>query len=117
MPQQSRRKNLDVVDHELLMNKQNKKVFKGAAYSMGLGVGLLLLIPILPDIDETAKQDGLESIFVTISCVLIANSFALAFGFFLLRPYIGLIQFMLSWFVMPTVGIWAVVEGYKVIAG
>lgn len=117
MPQQKRRINLDTVDQELLVNKQNKKVFKNVAYAMGIGVGFMLVMPILPDIGDEAKQDGMEAIYFVISYSLIAYSISLALGFFFLRPYVGLVAFILNWVVMPIVGLWAVTEGYKVIAG
>lgn len=117
MSQQGRRKNLDVVDQDLLINKENKSTFKAAAYSMGLGIGFLLLIPILPDIGNEERQRGMIDIFTRLSYLLVGYSLALAFGFFLLRPNIGLIKFILNWIVIPTAGLWAVIEGYKVLTG
>ena len=117
MPQQSRRRNLDVVDQELLGNKQNKKIFKNIAYAMGVGIGFILLIPMLPDIGDEAKQEGMEAIYFIISYTLMVYSISLGLGFFFLRPYVALVAFILNWVVMPMVGIWALVEGYKVISG
>lgn len=114
---QGHRRDTGVVDEELLVNKRNKKIFKSVAYAMGLGIGFMILIPILPSIGDEAKQDAMEYIYFVLSYSMIAYSFSLALGFFFLRPYVGLVSFMLNWVIMPGVGLWAVMAGYKVIAG
>ena len=114
---QGHKRDTGVVDEELLVNKRNKKIFKSVAYAMGLGIGFMILIPILPGIDDESKQAAMEYIYFVLAYSMMGYSIALALGFFFLRPYVGLVSFMLNWVIMPGVGLWAIISGYKAIAG
>ena len=106
MTQPYRRPDLSVVDEELLVRKENKKVFKKVAYGAGIGVGFFLILPILPEIGDEAKSDAIKHIFSVFAATMIFYSIALTFSFFLLRDNIKLVLLMLNWIVLPMVGLW-----------
>lgn len=104
------------VDTDLLVHKQNKKIFKMAAYSMGVGLACVILLPLLSGISsDEAKSDALSTIFFYIGLALIGHSVVIAFSFFFLRENIKLVLFMLNWLILPTIGIWAVMEAMDVL--
>lgn len=115
--QERRRDRLATVDEELLGHKENKKLFRAAAYSMGLGIGFLFLIPLLPDIGDEAKAEAMAHVFNVISYLMIGYSLAVTFSFFFLRANIKLVMFMLNWILVPMVGLWCLTTGYKIITG
>lgn len=114
--QQGHKRTAGIVDEDLLVNKRNKKLFKMAAYSMGVGLACVILLPLLSSIGgDEAKSDALSTIFFYIGLALIAHALVIAFSFFFLRENIKLVLFMLNWLIMPTVGIWAVLEAIDVL--
>ncbi len=116
MTQKHRRPDLMTVDTELLVNKENKKYFKMAAYSMGVGLACVILLPLLSGLGgDEAKSEALSTIFFYIGLALIAHAVVITFSFFFLRQSIKLVLFMLNWLILPTVGIWAVLEAIDVL--
>lgn len=115
--QRHRRPDLMTVDTDLLIHKENKKLFKMAAYSMGVGIACVILLPLLSGIGDKEKSEALSTIFFYIGLTLIAHSVVIAFSFFFLRQNIKLVLFMLNWLILPTVGIWAVLEAIEVLKG
>lgn len=113
----SKKRNYSIVDEDLLQNKQNRRIFRAAAYSMGLGVGFMLLLPILPDIEDSVKDARMEEIFHQIAFTLISYSVAISLGFFFLREHIGLVRFLLNWVLIPTAAIYFLTDAYNVITG
>ena len=106
---QAHKREMLTVDEELLLNKFNKKLFRKVAYGFGIGVGLFILIPILPEIIDEQKSGEIKSIFSVFAVSLILYSIVISFSFFFLRSHIKLVLFMLNWFIMPMIGIWGVV--------
>jgi hypothetical protein len=115
--EQGRKRDVSVVDEELLINKRNKKLFRAAAYGMGIGIGLFIFAPILPDIVSAGKMDALRGLFHTIGWMMILYSLGIGFGFFLLRPYIKLVLFLLNWVLVPITGIYSVIQAIKIVSG
>ena len=113
--EQKYRKESGYIDEELLRDKQGKKVFKAAAYSMGIGVGFFIVQPLLPDIGDKEKSDAMMNIFQTIALLMIGYSASLTLAFFFFRSNVKLVLFMLNWVLVPLVGLWCVTEGYKVL--
>ncbi len=113
--QEKRRKEIQFVDVDLLGKKQNIKCFKSAAYAMGFGVGFLILSPLLPDIGDKEKSSAMADLYQSVSLCMIAYALTVTVGFFFFRKNIPFIMFVLNWFVVPTLCIWAVMEGYGII--
>ncbi len=113
---QGHRRDIGIVDEELLVNKQNKKIFRMAAYSMGVGIACVILLPLLSNIGgDSAKSEALNTVFLYIGLALIMNALVIAFSFFFLRQNIKLVLFMLNWLILPTAGIWAVLEAIDIL--
>ena len=113
--QEKRRKEIQFVDVDLLGKKQNIKCFKSAAYAMGFGVGFLILSPLLPDIGDKEKSSAMADLYQSVSLCMIAYALTVTVGFFFFRKNIPFIMFVLNWFVVPTLCIWAVMEGCGII--
>lgn len=113
--QERRRKEIQYVDVDLLGKKQNVKCFKSAAYAMGFGVGFLILSPFLPDVGEEKKSEAMVDLYQSVSFWMIAYAIAVTISFFFFRKNIPFIMFILNWFAIPTVALWAMIEGYGII--
>lgn len=114
-PQKKRRHDLSVVDEQLLLHRENRKLFKAVAYGFGIGLGFLILSPLLPDIGNKEKSDAMIAVFNRVAIYMIAYAGIITFSFFFLRAHMKLVLFILNWLVLPTVGLWAFMEGYKVL--
>lgn len=118
LPEQKRaRKQLEYVDTELLGQKQNVKVFKKAAYGFGVGIGFLLVLPLLPDMGDSTKSKAMLDLFHTLSLGMIFYAGAITLGYFFLRSQIKFIMFALNWIYLPSFGIWAATQGYGILTG
>lgn len=115
--EQGHKRDIGIVDEELLINKRNKKLFRAAAYGMGIGIGLFVFTPILPDVVSADKMAALRDLFHTLGWLMIFYSLGIGFGFFLLRPYIKLVLFLLNWVMVPIAGIYCVVQAMKIVSG
>lgn len=86
---------------ELKQEKKQKKLFIKSAWAAGLGLGLLLLkFAIVPFLGENEQAESALGIF---AWCLIGYGVALVLSFVFLRKFIGKINFVLSWLVMPTI--------------
>ena len=118
IPEQKRpKKQLEYVDTELLGQKENVRVFKKAAYGFGVGIGFLLVLPLLPDMEDSKKAGDMVDLFHTMSIGMIFYAGAITLGYFFLRSQIKFIMFALNWIYLPTFGIWAATQGYGILTG
>ncbi len=116
LPEQKRpQKRLEYVDVELLGNKKNVSVFKKAAYAFGVGFGFFIILPLLPDVGDPVKSKLMINLFHTISICMILYSVDVGVAFFFMRSNLKFIMFLLNWVVVPSFGIWAVMQGYDIL--
>ncbi len=116
MVQQSTRRNMSVVDEDLLLNRQNKKAFKAAAYAMGFGLGMIFLVPMLPLIDDAEKMTAMKDIFRALGFCLIGYSIAVTVTFFVARPNLPVVLGFLNWIIIPMLACWVVVQAHAVLS-
>lgn len=114
--QAKRRPNLSTVDEELFRRAEHKKAFRSAAHGMGFGVGLLILLPLLPDVTTSAKVGEMKGLFEILSLWLIAYSLCIMCTFFFARHNVGFVMTGLNLVLVPALTFWLVVRGCMVLA-
>ena len=106
LPEQKYENNkMKFVDTELLGEKQNSKAFRGAAYSMGIGLGFLILSPLLKDYGNKQVTDMVDLIGV-MALWMVAYAAIVFFAYVKSRKHLKYVLFMLNWFLIPTFGLW-----------
>lgn len=114
--QAKKRLNLGTVDEEIFRRTQHKKAFKSAAHGMGFGVGLLILLPLLPEVTTSSKVEEMKGLFETLSLWLIAYSLCIMCTFFFARHNVGFVMTGLNLVLVPVLTFWLVVRGCMVLA-
>lgn len=117
MSKSYRDRDFGLVDEDILQNKLYRKVFRTIAYAAGVGIGFLVLMPILPDGGHEAKEDAMKHLFLMISVFLIIYALGMTFAMVFLRDAIKPILFLMNWVVIPSAAIWCVMEGHRIITG
>lgn len=103
------------LEREIRRDKKIAKKMKFAAILVGYGVGLLVVKPFLPEIDDVAKMDAMQGLFTTLSAGLILYGLAIVVTFIVNKNMVLMINGVLAWFVLPTLGFWFVAEAFKVL--
>ncbi len=113
---QKKAKETAYIDEEL-MGKKNRKAFKSAAYSFGLGIGFLVLSPLLPEMGTKEKSDALMSVFRVIAMWMIFYSAATGVAFIFFRKSVKMVLMLLNWFLVPSLAIWGFMEISGILSG
>ncbi|PZO82704.1 MAG: hypothetical protein DI626_09810 [Micavibrio aeruginosavorus] len=117
MSKSYRERDFSVVDEDMLKNKLYRKVFRTIAYCTGIGIGLMVLLPILPESGHLAKEEGIKDLFLTIGAFLLIYAVGMLVAFMFLRDALKPILFLMNWVVIPSAAIWCVMEGHRIITG
>ncbi len=96
------------VDPDSRMKKKIAKIMRGSALLIGSGVGLLiLLVAVAPflGVHETA-----EAAIAVFAWCLVAHGILLILTFMFHRKLLPVMSFLMSWFVMPTILFYLVID-------
>ena len=105
------------IDEQLMADRTGRKAFKSSAYSLGIGIGFLILSPLLPDFGDPERSKAMFGVFRTVALWMVGYSLVVALGFFFARDKIKMILGILNWIIIPTIGIWAVMEISGILTG
>jgi len=107
LPEQKYANNkMHIVDVDLLGEKQNARAFRGAAYSIGIGAGFLILYPFLREGQESQQLKDMMELIRVMALWMLGYAAIVLFGYFKVRKHLKYVLFMLNWFLIPTFGLW-----------
>ncbi|PZQ46556.1 MAG: hypothetical protein DI551_04940 [Micavibrio aeruginosavorus] len=98
------------VDTDLLGEKQNARAFRGAAYSIGIGAGFLILSPFLPKFEGQPQINQMVDLIFVMAIWMVAYAAVVIFTYLKSRKSMKYVLFMLNWFLIPTFGLWFILR-------
>ena len=110
LPEQSAaRRGRDFVDTQMLGEKQSSRAFRGAAYTIGIALGCLVLSLIVPTFEDKRVGDMVELIRVTAFWML-GYAAIVVFAYVKMRAQMRAVLFLLNWILVPTFGVWFILR-------
>jgi len=101
-------------DEEARNEKRIKKIISKGAQMAALAVGLILLSFMLPALNETETTKAMQSIFMKTGLWLFLYAVVVFLAFGLMRQNILLINAVMQFIFLPSVGIIFVIEMYHI---